>query len=153
MPVPSGHNAARGVAAEVAVNTALHNREERLRLASTPGKAPELCPTRSSHLMLRSLASSAAECPLWPGMTWSNCMITSAPRLISIAITRSGVKCRSDPSMCERKVTPSSVTALSDASENTWKPPESVRIGPFHPMNRCRPPSVRMTSSPGRRCK
>ena len=71
----------------------------------------------------------------------------------AIPITLSGVKCRSDPSMCERKVTPSSVTALSDASENTWNPPESVRIGPFHPMNRCRPPSVRITSSPGRRCR
>ena len=31
----------------------------------------------------------------------------------------------------------------SFASDMTWKPPESVRIGPSQSMNRCRPPSLR----------
>ena len=39
------------------------------------------------------------------------------------------------------------------ASENTWKPPESVRIGRFQAMKRCRPPSSAIVSSPGRKCR
>ena len=31
-------------------------------------------------------------------------------------------------------------------SEKTWKPPESVRIGPSQPMNACSPPSSAITS-------
>ena len=39
-------------------------------------------------------------------------------------------------------MTPSSSEASSvSRSEKTWKPPESVRIGPSHAMNACRPPS------------
>ncbi|MNT70873.1 hypothetical protein D3C72_2093080 [compost metagenome] len=33
---------------------------------------------------------------------------------------------------------------------NTWKPPESVRIGPFHCMKSCRPLCFLITSVPGR---
>src|SRR5687768_17954645 len=32
----------------------------------------------------------------------------------------------------------------------TWKPPESVRIGLFHCSKRCRPPNCWSTSRPGR---
>ena len=38
-------------------------------------------------------------------------------------------------------------------SENTWKPPESVRMGPSQPLNRCRPPSAAICSAPGRQCR
>ncbi len=33
---------------------------------------------------------------------------------------------------------------------HTWKPPESVRMGPSHCMKLCSPPSSRTNSSPGR---
>ena len=33
--------------------------------------------------------------------------------------------------------------------EKTWKPPESVMIGRSQSMNRCRPPSCSISSSPG----
>ena len=36
------------------------------------------------------------------------------------------------------------------ASDITWKPPESVSIGPFQPVKACRPPSAAMRSAPGR---
>ena len=38
-------------------------------------------------------------------------------------------------------------------SEKTWKPPESVRIGPSQLMKACRPPSSAIRSSPGRKCR
>ena len=43
----------------------------------------------------------------------------------------------------EAKVTPSSSTRRRWPRLKTWKPPESVRIGPSQPMNRCRPPEAR----------
>ena len=42
---------------------------------------------------------------------------------------------------------------LQIASEKTWKPPESVSIGPLRRANSCSPPSLAITSSPGWRCK
>ena len=38
-------------------------------------------------------------------------------------------------------------------SEKTWKPPESVRIGPSQPDEACSPPSSAISSSPGRKCR
>ena len=35
------------------------------------------------------------------------------------------------------------------ASDITWKPPESVRIGPGQAMKRCRPPRRATRSAPG----
>ena len=52
--------------------------------------------------------------------------------------------------MWERKVTARSVTLRNFASDITWKPPESVSIGPFQLVNFCRPPSAAMRSAPGR---
>ena len=66
-------------------------------------------------------------------------------------ITLSGVKSRFDPSMWLRNSTPSSAIVRSVSSEKTWKPPESVSIGPSHRMNACSPPIARTSSSPGRR--
>ena len=61
----------------------------------------------------------------------------SEPSAVWIAMARSGVSRSATPSYTERNVTPSSSTASSvSRSENTWKPPESVRIGPSQPMNR-----------------
>src|SRR5215218_8695340 len=38
-------------------------------------------------------------------------------------------------------------------SEKTWKPPESVRIGPSQAMKSWRPPSPAIRSAPGRKCR
>ncbi len=70
-----------------------------------------------------------------------------------VSMTFSGVKRCSLPSMCERKVTPSSSSRRRAASEKTWNPPESVRIGPSQPITRCRPPRRTIRSSPGRRSR
>ena len=50
----------------------------------------------------------------------------------------------------EAKRTPSSAIFLIAPRLNTWKPPESVRMGRSQPMKRCRPPCARITSRPGR---
>ena len=55
-----------------------------------------------------------------------------------------------EPSMCDWKATPSSVILRSFDRLMTWKPPESVRMGPSQRMKRCRPPSLAMRSAPGR---
>ena len=71
----------------------------------------------------------------------------------SMRITLSGVNTRREPSRWLRNSTPSSRMVRSVSSENTWKPPESVRIGRSHCMNACSPPMARTSSSPGRRCR
>ncbi len=63
---------------------------------------------------------------------------------------RSGVSAWRLPSRCELNTTPSSSMRRRAASDITWKPPESVRIGPGHAMKRCRPPSRSTRSAPGR---
>ena len=80
----------------------------------------------------------------------SSCIEMSAPSSDWISMARSGVRSTMVPSMCERKVTPLSLILRSSDSDMTWKPPESVRIGPFQFMNLCRPPSAAMRSAPGR---
>jgi hypothetical protein len=55
-------------------------------------------------------------------------------------MTISGVKNRREPSMCDWNSTPCSSMVRSPRSEKTWNPPESVRIGPSHCMNRWSPP-------------
>ena len=92
----------------------------------------------------------------------------SAPRAACTPIDSSGPRKRSDPSMYDRKRTPaseiSSTLPLDPrsprrpftssatppwASENTWKPPESVITAPGQPMNSRSPPSFAMRSGPG----
>ncbi len=68
-----------------------------------------------------------------------------------ISIAFSGVSRWCEPSMCDWNVTPSGVIRASLASENTWKPPLSVRMAPGQRMKPCSPLKGRMTSSPGRR--
>ena len=53
------------------------------------------------------------------------------------------------PSTCELKYTPSSFIFLSPARENTWNPPESVRMGLSQFINLWRPPNFLTTLSPG----
>ena len=77
----------------------------------------------------------------------------SEPNSRCTSMARSGVSSKLDPSICERNLTPCSVTLRSCASDITWKPPESVSIGPFQVVNFCRPPSVAIRSAPGRSIK
>ena len=77
-------------------------------------------------------------------------MAMSEPSSRCTSIERSGDNSTLVPSMCERKVTAFSLTLRRSASDITWKPPESVSIGPFQPVNFCRPPRSAMRSAPGR---
>ncbi len=52
-----------------------------------------------------------------------------------------------------REETPSSPSRRNLERLKTWKPPESVRIGPSHAMNRWSPPMSRTSSWPGRNSK
>ena len=80
----------------------------------------------------------------------SNCIWMSAPSRHWISIERSGeIVCR-EPSMWDWNVTPSLVILRIFDRLMTWKPPLSVRIGPFQPMNLCRPPRRATRSAPGR---
>ena len=63
---------------------------------------------------------------------------------------RSGDNSTLAPSICERNVTAFSLTVRKSESDITWKPPESVSIGPFQPVKRCSPPSAAIRSAPGR---
>src|SRR5215472_10261455 len=54
-------------------------------------------------------------------------------------IDSSGERNTREPSTGEAKLTPSSLIRRRSASENTWKPPESVRIGLSQPIMRSRP--------------
>ena len=74
----------------------------------------------------------------------------SEPSSICTSMARSGVSSTMAPSRCERKVTPSSVILRSGASDITWKPPESVRIGYGQRMKACSPPSAATRSAEGR---
>ena len=84
----------------------------------------------------------------------SNAIAMSEPRLRCTAIASSGVNRCLLPSYTDLNQTPSSSTRSAVCrSENTWKPPESVRIGPSHAMKLCSPPSSAISSSPGRKCR
>ena len=63
----------------------------------------------------------------------------------------SGPRNTVEPSVGAWNVTPCSVIFRLCASENTWNPPESVRIGPSQRAKPCNPPCASITSSPGRR--
>ena len=62
----------------------------------------------------------------------------------------SGVRNSLSPLTGDAKRTPSSLILRISPSDQTWKPPLSVRIGRVQPSKRCRPPNWRRTSSPGR---
>jgi hypothetical protein len=95
----------------------------------------------------------------------------SDPSFAWTAIDSSGPRKRSEPSSSDLNATPRSVIStfappapcprrplISSAtppcaSENTWKPPESVMIARSQPMNPCSPPCAAIRSSPGDRCR
>ena len=75
----------------------------------------------------------------------------SLPSTFWMRIDSSGPRNTFEPSVGAAKVTPASVILRRCASENTWKPPESVRIGPSQRAKPCSPPWASITSRPGRR--
>ena len=84
---------------------------------------------RSAQRWVRAVASATTARGDDGGTGWSNATAMSAPSASWTAIACSGVKRWSEPSRCERNVTPSSSTTRRSPSDTTWKPPESVRIG------------------------
>jgi outer membrane protein assembly factor BamD len=91
---------------------------------------------RAAQRWVRSVAS-ATTAYLELGKTgWSKATATSEPSASWTPIAISGVNRWTDPSRWLRNVTPSSSTTRRSPSETTWKPPESVRIGPSQSMNR-----------------
>ncbi len=69
----------------------------------------------------------------------------SLPKASWTSTVDSGVNRCASPFRCERNRTPSSVTLRRSLRLNTWKPPESVRMARGQDMNRCRPPSERIS--------
>ena len=65
----------------------------------------------------------------------SKAMAMSDPSACWMSMDSSGPMNCLEPSRWLWKVTPSSLIFRMPASENTWNPPLSVRIGPFQPMN------------------
>ena len=84
------------------------------------------------------------------GVHSSKIITMSEPRARCTAMDSSGPMKTLAPSTGEAKVTPSSLILRMAPRLNTWKPPESVRIGPFHCMKSCRSPWRWITSVPGR---
>ena len=91
----------------------------------------------------------------------------AALRPAAARIRRAAWRCRSRAAAAPRSTAPAtahawrrryasgrsprcSLTLRNCASDITWKPPESVSIGPFQPVNFCRPPSAAIRSAPGR---
>ena len=62
----------------------------------------------------------------------------------------SGVRKSLSPFTGEAKRTPSSLIFRIAPSDQTWKPPLSVRMGRCQPSKRCSPPNCASTSTPGR---
>ena len=87
------------------------------------------------------------------GVHSSNCMTMSEFKTRCTCIDTSGERNSLSPLIGELKCTPSSVILRMAPSENTWKPPESVKIGLFQPMKPCKPPNFSMTVLPGRNHK
>jgi hypothetical protein len=77
-------------------------------------------------------------------------MTTSLSRTRWICMLTSGVSSSLSPLTGDWKATPSSLTLALAPSDQTWKPPLSVRIGRGQPSKRCSPPKRAMTSVPGR---
>lgn len=107
---------------------------------------------RCNHATLRCIASrtrsigtSAAA-----GGQSSKAMMMSAPIRFCARMLTSGVMRTFAPSTNEEKVTPSSSSVRMSAMEKAWKPPESVRMGPFHRMKAWLEPNFAMRSAPGR---
>ena len=105
---------------------------------------------RSAQRSDRRIEAAASLSLAGKGVHSSKIMAMSELRLRWMRIDSSGVSSMRSPLTGEAKCTPSSVIFLSFPRLNTWNPPESVRIGPLHPIKRCRPPCAAIVSSPGR---
>jgi hypothetical protein len=104
---------------------------------------------RNDSRIARSMTSRAAG-----SRTHSSiCIAMSEPSSRCTSIERSGDSSTLAPSICERNVTACSLTLRRSESDITWKPPESVSIGPFQPVNVCKPPSAAIRSALGRNIK
>src|SRR5690606_33209130 len=106
---------------------------------------------RFAHRVVRALELTAYAWSASPGGHSSRTIIISDPIVRWMSTTDSGVKSCAQPSRCDWKRTPPSEMVRLDASEKTWYPPESVRIGPDHCMNLWSPPAPASTSTPGLR--
>ena len=107
---------------------------------------------RSAQRRVRSRHARVRPCSGSPGRISSNSSSTtirSAPSRSWISTARSGDRNTERPSSGLLNSTPSSLRRQNASSENTWKPPESVSIGPSQPMNPCSPPCAATSSSPG----
>ncbi|MNV67226.1 hypothetical protein D3C71_1600180 [compost metagenome] len=104
-----------------------------------------LAQRRDNSMEIRATSSSAGY-----GVHSSKIITMSEPRSRWTCIDSSGPMNTLAPSTGEAKVTPSSLILRMAPRLNTWKPPESVRIGPFHCMKSCRSPCFLITSVPGR---
>ena len=137
-------NGGRALASQRRVDAALHDPEQRLVRPAVSGQAALRPGVGAGHGRRHRRAGRVAS------TSWSKAMAMSLPSASWISIARSGVSRWLEPSRWLAKVTPSSSTRPRWARLKTWKPPESVRIGPSQPMNRWSPPSVAMRSWPGR---
>ena len=81
----------------------------------------------------------------------SKAMTISEPISICTCMETSGERNFLEPSIWERKVTPSSVILRRSPRLNTWKPPLSVRMAPSHFINLCSPPASFTSWEPGRK--
>jgi hypothetical protein len=104
---------------------------------------------RSAHRIVRSTAASTRSGAAVLGGQSSKHMAMSAPSASWTRIDSSGLRNTVRPSRWLLNRTPPSSITLWSASENTWKPPESVSIGRSQPMNAGSPPARAMTSAPG----
>ena len=105
---------------------------------------------RSAQRTVRATDASARARSHGYGRHSSKTIAMSEPSVRCIAIDSFGPRKNSWPSRWELKRQPSSVNLRIRASEKTWKPPESVRIGPSQRMKRWSPPAAAITSGPGR---
>ncbi len=118
------------------------------RAASLPSCARR---ERSAQRRLSSIEVRATSSVAGYGVHSSKIMTMSEPSTFWMCMLSSGPRNTRLPSVGAAKCTPASVILRLCASEKTWKPPESVRIGPSQRAKPCRPPCASMTSSPGRR--
>jgi len=78
-----------------------------------------------------------------PGRTWSKAIATSGPRAHSISMTRSGERNRVEPSMWLRNSTAFVGDLPQSFEREDLEAAGSVRMGPSHPMNRCKAAEAR----------
>ena len=98
---------------------------------------------RRAHRNESSIERAASSCVAGHGVHSSNTIAMSESSACCTSIEISGVSNRRSPLTGEANVTPSSRTVRMAPRLHTWKPPESVRIGRSHPMNRCSPRCAR----------